>query len=86
MSAISQTDPNQDLIAALVERISEHDGQDPSSPDFCLYDETDPEALELLYENTAGPLTTKIKLEDVQVILKKSNDGQITIEVVSSVE
>jgi len=86
MEGIAQTNPNQDLIAALVERIAEHVGQDPTSPDICLYEETDPEALELLYENTTGPITTEILLADTQVILKKSAEGEISIEVTSSTE
>lgn len=73
--------PQPALLSVLVEAIADHKGIAPDDPDFCLYDETDPEALELLIENTAGPVTTEFRIDDAAVTVEKTTTGSLNVEV-----
>lgn len=70
-----------ELTDILVEKIAEHNGFDFDDPEFCLYDETDLEALTTFLERTAGPLTTEFRAFDTIITIEKAPDGEISAEV-----
>ncbi|WP_115862730.1 HalOD1 output domain-containing protein [Halorussus litoreus] len=72
------------LTTMLVERIAEHKGVDAADPSFCLYEDVDPEALEILFERTTGPLKTSFRIDDASVTVAKSTDGELTVDVESA--
>lgn len=69
------------LTATLVDRIAELRGVDPTDPGFCLYEDVDLEALELLFHRSAGPLETRFRVEDLHVTVSKTAAGEVTVEV-----
>lgn len=73
------------LTTMLVEEIAKHRGADPDDPGFCLYEEIDPEALELLLEGTNGPVTTRFRVADADVTVEKTDAGDISVDVESAV-
>ncbi|NHN61055.1 MULTISPECIES: HalOD1 output domain-containing protein [Halorussus] len=74
------------LTSLLVEEIANHKGVDPDDPGFCLYEDTDPEALELLLEGTEGPMTTRFRIAGVDVTVEKTDAGDISVDVESAVQ
>lgn len=72
------------FLTTLVEAIADYRGVDPDHPDFCLYEATDPEALERLIESTDGPLTTEFQIDDASVTVRKTVDDGIDIEVTAT--
>lgn len=72
------------LTEELVDRIAAHRGVAPDDPDFCLYDDTDPEALEYLLARTSGPITTTFDVGDARVLVEKGSDGDVTVDVDST--
>ncbi|WP_137287758.1 hypothetical protein [Halorussus salinisoli] len=81
MSMRTQTDSNISLTQTLIEKISEQNDLRMNGPEFCLYEETDIEALETFLESTDGPLTTEFCLFETSVTIRKSREGEITAEV-----
>lgn len=75
--------PNSDLTTEIVERIADHKDINAEHPDFCLYEDTDPEALERLIEGTSGPFTTTLRIDNTSVTIEKTVDGEIGVEVES---
>lgn len=74
------------LTALLVEEIAEQKGVDPDDPGFCLYEDTDPEALELLLERTEGPVTTRFRIAGTDVTVEKTSAGDIGVDVEPAVQ
>ncbi|WP_435177942.1 HalOD1 output domain-containing protein [Halorussus sp. AFM4] len=83
MRETTQRRHNLSLTTLLVDKIADHKGVDSNGPEFCLYEDTDPEALEHFLEQTEGPVTTQFQLDDSRVIVKKTVEGEITINVES---
>ena len=65
----------------LVEELANHKGVVPDHPDFCLYEDTDLEALETFFERTQGPLSTQFHVDDAVVNVEKTVEGEITVAV-----
>lgn len=82
MTAKPKSEPP--LTTMLVERIADYKDVDAADPAFCLYDEVDPEALEILFERTTGPLTTSFRVDDASVTVAKSADGDLSVDVESA--
>lgn len=78
-----ERDQNSTLTTRIVEEIADHRGIGADDPDFCLYEDTDPEALELLVEGTNGPLTTNLQVDGTCVTVEKTTDGEIGVKVES---
>lgn len=81
MSTAQQRTRPESLVPRLVDRIAESRGIDTERPDFCLYEEIDPEALTLLVESTDGPLTVQFEVDETAVTVRKTGDGAIDVEV-----
>lgn len=81
MQMKTKRQPRSSLTETLVEKISEQNGFNIDDPEFCLYEETDVEALETFLESTDGPLRTEILVFDTSVTILKSRDGEVTAEV-----
>ena len=67
----------------LVEEISEEDGFDSVDSGFCLYDETDVEALETFLQSTDGPIKTQFRIFGSAVTIEKTAGGEIIADVES---
>lgn len=81
MSTVKDGDSPRSLTRVLTEKIAERNGYDADGSDFCLYEETDIEALETFVERTDGPLTTEVRLFDTAVTVQKTRDGETTVSV-----
>lgn len=81
MKMASQRNATPALTTVLVEQLADQKGINPNTPEFCLYEDTDPEALERLFEETDGPLTTNLQIDDTCVTVEKTTDGEIAVEV-----
>ena len=65
---------------AVLNTISDHTGVDLLAPDFCLYDDIDPEALNRLFESDAiSELVVAFSTDSVRVELR--NHGELEIRV-----
>jgi hypothetical protein len=69
------------LTRVLAEKIAERNDCDVADSDFCLYEETDVEALETFVARTDGPLTTEVRLFGMAVTVRKNRDGETTVSV-----
>lgn len=81
MNEIQQMVSTFSLTTEIVERIATHRDSTLEDLDFCLYENTDPEALETLLLETEGPLTTRFRIDGDAVTVEKTATGEITVEV-----
>ncbi|UPV99231.1 hypothetical protein M0R88_11915 [Halorussus gelatinilyticus] len=81
MSTERTGDSPRSLTRVLAEKIAQRNGYDGDCSEFCLYEETDAEALEAFVERTDGPLTTEVRLFETVVTIRKNRDGETTVSV-----
>ncbi|WP_135851760.1 hypothetical protein [Halorussus salinus] len=81
MSTERNSNSSRSLTRILAEEIADQSDYDLGNSEFCLYDETDAEALETFVENTDGPLRTEIRLFEMTVTIRKTRDGATTVSI-----
>ena len=71
---------NVPLSVAIEEAVRAHEGAPPLSNDFDLYDHVDPDAIDMLFTDTAGAdISVQFRLPDVTVSVW--SDGGVDIRV-----